>query len=124
MSSMPTSVLVVGDDKFLRSAVANSLDQEGFDVEMTSSQEAMDFRQTHDHRPRLIVLDAAMPDTARLKFLSETTNPKPPIVALSSRTELRDIVAQDGVWLCLAKPFEMDVLVHAVSRIASHTAAA
>ncbi|HLZ31075.1 MAG TPA: response regulator [Chloroflexota bacterium] len=124
MNTRSTSILVVGDDESLRSAVADSLDQEGFRVETTSSRDALDLRQTHSHRPNLIVLDAAMSDSARLKFLSETTSAKPPIVALSSRTELRAIVAHDGVWLCLAKPVKLDLLVHAVRRIATYTAAA
>src|ERR1700730_13515486 len=124
MNSMSTSILVVGDDECLRCAVADSLDHEGFLVETTSSQDALDLREAHDPRPQLSVLDAAISDSARLKFLSEATSAKPPIVALSSRTELRDIVAHDGVWLCLAKPVELDLLVQAVRRIATFTAAA
>jgi DNA-binding response OmpR family regulator len=123
MKPLMTSVLVVGDDESLRSEVAASLHDGGFAVEATSSENALDLRHTQANPPRLIVLDAGMSDAARSKFLSATRHTKPPIVALSCKTELRSIVSQDGVWLCLAKPIAMDVLVHAVGRITSFTAA-
>jgi DNA-binding response OmpR family regulator len=123
MKPLLTSVLVVGDDEGLRSAVAESLHDGGFAVEASCSEDALDLRHSQANPPRLIVLDAGMSDAARSKFLSATLHTKPPIVALSCRTELRSIVSQDGVWLCLAKPIAMDVLVHAVGRITSFTAA-
>ncbi|MBV9580374.1 MAG: hypothetical protein JO057_17450 [Chloroflexi bacterium] len=113
------NILVASDDAALAAAVTSSLRTNGFHV--CSAQ------QCQNHPPRLIVLDADMSAEARAQLLdpfrAESPRTAPPIVALAARDSLKATTAEQGVWVCLAKPIELDSLLSAVDRISRYTAA-
>ncbi len=114
------NILVASDDEALVAAVTSSLRDNGFHV-CTEPP-------AHAQPPSLIVLDADLAPEARARLLhtcrSAPEQSAPPIVALSTRATVRQTAAQEGVWVCLAKPIELDSLLSAVRRISSYTAAA
>src|SRR5215472_14991749 len=114
-----SNILVASDDHALVAAITSSLRANGFHV-CTESR-------TRAQPPSLIVLDADLAPEARARLLhtcrSSPEYAPPPIVALSNRETVRQIAAEEGVWVCLAKPIELDSLLSAVHRISRYTAA-
>jgi DNA-binding response OmpR family regulator len=116
-----TRILVVADDEFTAAVLAEHFEAPEFQVEMADG-EADALRKIRRFPPDLMVVDATMPgldhwdfpNWCRLDGRTDST----PIVALSTRDQLSDVVARDGVWVCLVKPVEVEVLVGAVHRIA------
>ena len=115
MTSDPNTILVASADDALVATLADSLHASGYRV--CSSWESA------EADPDVIVLDAALPPAARASLVARA-NRKRPIVALTSREDVRQTAAEDGVWVCLAKPVEVDNLVLALDRITGFEAAA
>ncbi|MBV9597595.1 MAG: response regulator transcription factor [Chloroflexi bacterium] len=113
------NILVASDDAALVKAISGSLHANGFRV-CTANQHA-------NHPPRLIVLDTEASSETRARVLNafgcDPDGTTPPIVALSPRAALKETAAQKGVWVCLAKPIELDSLLSAVERISDYTSA-
>lgn len=109
MSSNP--ILVASEDATLVAAIESSLHENGYRVSTSWADD--------DDRPGLIVLDTALPPAVRAEVLRHNT----PIVALSAPDALRQAARTEGVWVCLAKPIELDSLVMAVDRISNYTGA-
>jgi DNA-binding response OmpR family regulator len=114
------NILVASDDEALVAAITHSLRDHGFEVCTAPLSRA--------HQPSLIVLDADLAPEVRARLLhtcrSAPTHATPPIVALSTREAVRQNAAEEGVWVCLAKPVELDSLLSAVRRISHYTASA
>ena len=125
MAEASSRVLVVDDDDTIRATVAEALELEGYAVARAANgAEALEV--VREQRPGAIVLDLMMPVMDGLTFL-ERCRREPgcqgtPILVISARRDLPSDVASLGVDGCLAKPFDLDVLVGAVGRLVQRAA--
>jgi two-component system, chemotaxis family, chemotaxis protein CheY len=109
-------ILVVDDDESIRQIVRLCLSDEGYEVfEASNGEEALEALSTF--RPSLILLDLRMPVMDGWEFARRygtLPGPHVPIVAfvaaLNAEQECADLDAA-GI---LAKPFDLDELLHAV----------
>jgi DNA-binding response OmpR family regulator len=117
-----TRILVIGDDESTSAMLSNHLEAPGFDVQ-TAADDAEALTKIRQSPPELIVVDATTPGLSHANypawFRSEGVAHSTPIVALSTREGLSEVVARDGVWVCLVKPVQPERLVGAVERIAN-----
>lgn len=110
---MEISILVIDDDQTLVNLVANTLEQEGYDV-LTAFDGTDGLKTMYENRPDLIVLDINMPTMdgwtvcERIREVSNT-----PIVMLTARSEPEEIVKglDLGADDYIIKPFDINVLV-------------
>ena len=109
-------ILVASDDAALVASLADSLHESGYRV-----SNALEDSESEEGS-NVIVLDTALPAARRADLLSRRAGS--PIVALASRDSVRQTAAQEGVWVCLAKPVELDNVLLAVDRITRYAAAA
>ena len=120
------TALVVDDDVFLLSALAELLSDEGYDVH-TASNGFSALRQALECRPAVILLDLVLPERSGTDVLAElradaTTRDVAIVVVtgnahLLTEAQLADI---DGV---VDKPFEVPDLMAAVHRAVLRAAA-
>lgn len=123
------TVLVVEDDTWIRSLMADLLSGEGYHVlQAPDGKAGMELAQQHD--PDVILLDLAMPEKSGLDVLHELKSGKPtrdiPVIVVSAYAMLMmgsDARRADGV---IQKPFDLADLLAQVEQAASkpRTAAA
>ena len=115
------TVLVVDDDRPLRTLCRASLEEAGFRVlEAADGEQAL--ASVHDEQPDLILLDIMMPGISGWEvtsaLLADRSTDRIPIVFMSARTELSDrarafdLGAQDYV----TKPFDPRRLAETVAK--------
>ncbi len=123
------TALIVDDDVFIVAALAELLDEEGYDVH-TASNGFSALRQALQYRPSVILLDLVMPERSGVDILSELradagTRDIAIVVVTGNAQLLTDVrlAEADGV---VGKPFDvpelLDTLHHAVQRAASRRA--
>ena len=116
-------VLVVDDDDEIRMLLRSALESANFEVET-----AVEGRAALDAlgrtRPDVVVLDLAMPGINGWQFVAECRElPRGrdiPILVISAEYDLRTVADKlhaRGVRACLAKPFDVDVLVSVVEHL-------
>jgi two-component system, chemotaxis family, chemotaxis protein CheY len=116
----PRHVLVVDDDAGIRSVVADAFEMEGYQV-VTARNGAEALERVRASRPDAIVVDLMMPimdgwqflEACRKDGLCEGT----PVVVMSAYRFLAEISSDLGASACIAKPFDLDVLLGAVERL-------
>jgi len=111
--------LVVDDDVFILSAMAELLSEEGYDVH-TSSNGFSALRQVTEHKPVVILLDLLLPERSGVDVLAELRgNPATRDVAVVLVTGNPQFLTEaqiadaDGL---VVKPFDVDDLVQTVHR--------
>jgi CheY-like chemotaxis protein len=107
------SVLVVDDERDIREAVAELLEDEGYDVVWArDGEEAL--QQAREHHPQLVLLDLMMPGMNGWEFRkAQKEDPELaaiPVVVLSAFGSEAGVDAAAFV----QKPFELDELLSAV----------
>ncbi|GMG85906.1 hybrid sensor histidine kinase/response regulator [Biformimicrobium ophioploci] len=115
----PINVMVVDDSVTVRKVTSRFLEREGFVV--TTAKDGQDaVIQLQDYTPDLILLDIEMPrmdgfEVAR-HIRSSNTLRDIPIIMITSRTgkKHRDHALSLGVNHYLGKPYQEDVLLHAI----------
>ena len=113
-------ILVVDDDDTIRETVAEALVLDGFNVE-TARNGAEALALVRKQRPSGIVLDLMMPVMTGWQFLERCQAnhllcSDVPIVVMSAYSKLPEEAAKLGVKGCIAKPFDLDVLLGAIER--------
>lgn len=112
-------ILVVDDDAIIRETVAEALQLDGFSVE-TARNGAEALLVVRQHLPNGIVLDLMMPTMTGWQFLENCRASHLcediPVVVMSAYSHLPDEAATLGVNGCIAKPFDLDVLLGAIER--------
>jgi len=110
-------VLVVDDDEAIREWVAVILADEGYAVETAGDgDEALQRVETKS--PALILLDIRMPRMNGLEFAAayrELPGPHAPIVVMTAGRDAQQRAREVGADGYLAKPFDLDDVVAAVS---------
>ena len=116
----PKRVLVVDDDDGIRAAVAEVLDFEGYDV-VTARNGAEALEQIRTARPDAVVLDLMMHVMDGWKFMEvcrkEELCDGTPVLVMSAYRNLAETAPNLGANACIAKPFDLDVLIGAVERL-------
>src|SRR5579859_6110144 len=104
------SALIVDDDVFILSALAEILEDEGFDVQ-TATNGFSAMRRALEHRPALVLLDLALPERSGNELLEDlradpVTHDVAIVVVSGYAERLTDWqrAEADGV---VAKPFEI-----------------
>lgn len=118
----PKTVLVVDDDRPLRSLLRTSLEEAGFRVlEARDGEEAI--ASVRAELPDLILLDIMMPGISGWEvtaaLLADRSTDQIPIVFISARSETSDRLRafELGAHAYLTKPFEPTVVVEAVDTV-------
>jgi len=117
---MPT-VLVVDDDPDICQLLVMFLGCAGFDVRTAcDGRDALHQLASAGTVPAVILLDLMMPIMDGIEFRSHQRRDirfrDIPIVCLSARHDARQTASRLGLSEFLAKPFELDAVVAAVSR--------
>jgi len=116
------TILVVEDDAWIRSLIADLLTGEGYEVIQASDGKAgLDMAAGHD--PDVILLDLAMPEKSGLDVLHELKSSQPthdiPVIVVSAYAMLMmgsDARRADGV---IQKPFDLADLLTQVEQAVS-----
>jgi CheY-like chemotaxis protein len=118
-ASSSASILVVDDDETIRETVAEALQLDGFHVE-TARNGAEALAVVRARCPSGIVLDLMMPIMDGWQFLERCRDGQLcrgiPVVVMSAYSKLPAEAAKLGVKGCIAKPFDLDVLIGAIER--------
>jgi two-component system, chemotaxis family, chemotaxis protein CheY len=116
----PRHVLVVDDDAGIRSVVADAFEMEGYRV-VTARNGAEALERVRASRPDAIVVDLMMPIMDGWQFLEACRKDNlcegTPVVVMSAYRYLAEISSDLGASACIAKPFDLDVLLGAVQRL-------
>ncbi len=127
MGTVPPSkrVLVVDDEDAIRTAVADALDFEGYEV-ITATNGAEALEQVRTARPDAVVLDLMMPVMDGWTFMEacrrEGLCAQTPVLVMSAYRHLSETAPNLGAKACIAKPFDLDVLLGAVERLVQRAA--
>ena len=113
-------ILVVDDEDSIREALTDTLEFEGYRVESAANgQQAL--AMVRATRPDAIVLDLMMPVMDGWTFMQECRKDPDcectPVLVISAHRALQETTSTLDVQACLAKPFDLDVLVGAVERL-------
>jgi CheY-like chemotaxis protein len=118
-------VLVVDDDDAIRLTVADALQDEGYQV-MTATNGREALERVESGPPDAIVLDLMMPIMDGWGFLEACRQRELcqgiPVLVMSAYRRLTETAPDLKVRACIAKPFELDVLLGAVDRLLHHAA--
>jgi DNA-binding response OmpR family regulator len=123
---MSEHVLVVDDDPAFRGLLREVLMEEGFAVETAATgEEALD--QVANDPPRVLVLDVELPRLdgwAVLRHIRAERDERRqvPVVLMSVGPYRRHAAAHAQAADYLAKPFDLDALVHSVERFTARQA--
>lgn len=108
------TILVVEDDRSLRSGLAMNLELQGFHV-ITAADGEEGMQLAFNARPQLIVLDIMLPGWNGLEILAELRkrDEKVPVLILSARNATHDKVTGLGLGAddYMVKPFDLPELI-------------
>lgn len=120
------TVLLVDDDEIIRDLVELALSDEGHNVIVAPhGKAALDL--LHDRQLDLILLDMCMPTMDGWEFsrmYAMTPGPHAPIVVLTAAYHPVSPIETIGAAGFLAKPFDVDDLIHLVKRYEDRKASA
>jgi two-component system response regulator MprA len=115
-------VLVVEDDHAIRRTICDALELEGYEVR-TAGDGGEALRVLGGWRPGAIILDLMMPRVDGFAFrraqLSRAELRDIPVVVLSAVPDVAERSRELRPAAALAKPFDLDVLLDTVARVAS-----
>jgi two-component system response regulator MprA len=114
-------VLIVEDDRDIRQELAELLEEHGYCALLAEhGQHALELLQA-GNRPDAIILDLMMPVMDGWAFLQACRNDAlcegVPVLVTSAFRSLAEAAPTLAVQACLAKPFDLDVLLGAVERL-------
>ncbi len=113
-----TRVLIVDDDAAVRTVVGQALQRAGYDVIAVSTLAERD-RSMATTPPDVLVTDVVLPDGDGIERLASTLAARPdlPVIVISARNTLTTTIraTEAGAYEYLPKPFDLDLLVNAVS---------
>lgn len=117
------SILIADDDSGLRTALRTLLEQEGYAVEESAAAADLPARMTGaaDKKPDLVLLDLVMPDANGMDVLRSLRESLPtplPVIVITGHSSARVTIEamQLGAYDYVAKPFDVDEIVHTVHR--------
>ena len=118
----PACVLVAEDDPAIRVLLVEALEAAGFRVSPVRDGFAA-LNEVRRAAPDVVVLDLNLPLLDGQEFLDAWRTVAPsldvPILVLSASSELPPLFASVGVQDHIVKPFDIDVVVASVARLAA-----
>jgi len=115
----PGPILLVEDDRDIRTMMTMSLEYAGLDV-VTAINGVEAFNQARAHRPALILLDLMMPTMTGEEFrnaqLAAPDIRNIPVVVVSAHHDASRIARRMRAAGCLTKPVDFDKLLEVVGR--------
>lgn len=119
---MDKPILIVEDDLTTQKILRTRLTQEGYQVySATNGKEGLE--QIRKRRPDLIIADVMMPIMNGFEFYKEIKNSKEtvniPVLIITSLEELQDSFLIIGADAFIAKPFQLDQLLHRTRQLLS-----
>lgn len=112
-------VLIVEDEDAVAELVADVLQMEGYDTQVTLGISA--YQQVLAFIPHLVLLDLMMPEVdgfeVARRLRGDPSTRHIPIVIMTAVHDPRAHLARIGVETYLAKPFDIDELLSTVSRV-------
>ncbi len=115
---MASYILVIDDDTAICEALADALDEEGYEV-LGARSAATALELIEQAQPDLILLDLRMPGMdgpAFIRCYQERPGRRAPIILMSGVQELDQIARELGAAGFLAKPFMLDTLLALVRK--------
>jgi len=118
---MPSTVLIVEDDKYIRQSLNTLLSSEGYNVELASNgQEALTLLEHATKLPSLIILDLMMPVMDGFQFKEQVSQvPKLaeiPVVIMTADGHTEEKRVKAGANEALKKPTDIDVILDTVGK--------
>jgi DNA-binding response OmpR family regulator len=111
---MKIKVLYIEDEPFLGRIVSETLQQQGFDIQLVPDG-ALVMKALHSFQPDICVLDIMLPNVDGYKLCKEirANNFSIPIIFLTARSETADLVKgfESGGTDYIKKPFSMEELI-------------
>lgn len=122
-----TEILLVEDDRDVREAIAEVLEQEGYVVSLAKTGlDAVRHLKTAEQMPAAILLDLMMPVMDGWEFWSvQQGNPDwadVPVVILSANTHAAERAQSLRALACLRKPIDIDELLGILLRLGNDAA--
>src|SRR5215207_10492866 len=121
-AARPASVLVAEDDSAIRGLLIEALEAAGFRVSQVRDGFAA-LNEVRRAAPDVVVLDLGLPLLDGQEFVDAWRTVEPsaelPILVLSASSQLPPFLASVGVQGHIIKPFDIDVVVAAVGRLAA-----
>jgi two-component system nitrogen regulation response regulator GlnG len=116
------TILVIDDDKAIRTVVSQALARHGHEVRATGEAATL-WRWVEDGEGDLVITDVIMPDADGLELLPRIKRVRPelPVVVMSAHSTLMTAVraAEGGAFEYLPKPFDLNDLLVVVDRALS-----
>jgi len=113
-------ILLIDDDIDLQQLTKITLKAKGYVVE-TANNGLEGLSKLETIKPDLIILDMNMPKLGGLGFYQKILNsqdrPRYPVLVLTARTNLEQLLTQMNIDGFIAKPFEIDDLIRKVDTI-------
>jgi DNA-binding response OmpR family regulator len=123
--STAARILVVDDDQSINQILVEALTDEGYEVfAARSAREALE--QAGDAQPRVILLDAHLPDMSGEEFARDyraTPGPHAALVIVSGASDIAALAARIGAAAAVPKPFDLDELLAILEAQTRHAAA-
>jgi len=110
-------ILVIDDDPGLIKTVEPLLKSHGYEV--LSAHDGVEGIARLKEKPDLIILDMQMPHMDGYEFIlamNNSTGTKPPVIVLTVREDLNEIVKIENIKEYLIKPFQPDSLLKTIQR--------
>ena len=107
---MPSKILIVDDEKNIRTTISRALDLEGFEV-LTAEDGQTGLKRIREDAPDLVLLDLKLPDFSGLELLEKLQGDHMlPVVMMSGHGTLDSAIAATrlGALDFLEKPLEME----------------
>lgn len=118
-----SKILLIEDENILAESIADALEVEGHETKIVNTISSAK-QYLENHSSNLILLDLALPDGSGLDFLDFLTNhpQAPTVIVLTANSSVSTVVQaiRRGAYDYLAKPFELDVLLHRIENAISH----
>jgi DNA-binding NtrC family response regulator len=116
---MADRILIVEDERLIRSSLAERLQTDGFEVSQAESGAAFR-RAMKNGLPDLVLMDVRLPDADGTALLAELADAHPeiPVILMTAYSTVEKAVAamKRGAWDYLNKPFDLDEMVLEVGK--------
>lgn len=113
MTAKKTNVLIIEDDRAIRSLIQNALESEGYGA-IAAYNGASALTQLRTERPEIILLDLGLPDVDGIQMVDEIRKDSThPIIVVSARCEDADKIdaLNHGADDYVTKPFNLEELM-------------
>lgn len=121
---MSTRLLIVDDDLDIRRAIADVLEEEGYEVcQASNGQEALEQLSRSTRVPGIILLDMMMPVMDGASFIARSSEhprlAQIPIIIFSAHENTEQVAASLGVAGYLKKPLRLTELLEKIEQLSS-----